>query len=79
MELTARGGDSKGLSPSVRVTFVVTFAPAQCRRRLQWSELFPHQGNVFLVRSTNLIAVSPIVAIGHKAESKSCFLVDVTH
>jgi len=60
MELTARGGDGKGLSPSVHVTFVLTFAPAQCRRRLQWSELFPHQGSVFLVRSTNLGATSPL-------------------
>lgn len=78
MELTARGGDGKGLSPSVHVTFVVTFAPAQRRRRLQWSELFPHRQNVFVARSTNLVAVSPIVAIGHEAESRSCFLVDVT-
>lgn len=38
--------------------FFLTFAPAQCRRQLQWSELFPKHGN-FLIRSTNLIAVSP--------------------
>lgn len=58
---------------SVHVTFVLTFAPSQCHRRLQWSQLFPYKGmSYWLEAQTLLKGLHFIVAAGCEAGSRPC-------
>lgn len=61
------------MSPSIHVTFVLTFVPSQCPKWPLWPPLFPQAGDVLLEAQTLLKHLLLVPVVGLEAGSTRAF------